>query len=54
MILNKLNQILQELSNIEDDSSLIKDTIDLINQLVAQNESLKRQILDLAVEFEME
>lgn len=50
---SKLDDIVRQLSSIEDESNLIKETIELILELEAQNSSLRRQILDIAVELEL-
>lgn len=50
---SKLDDIVHQLSSIEDESNLIKETIELILELEAQNSSLRRQILDIAVELEL-
>lgn len=52
-MLRKLDDIVRQLSSIEDESNLIKETIELILELEAQNSSLRRQILDIAVELEL-
>lgn len=52
-MLSKLDDIVRQLSSIEDESNLIKETIELILELEAQNSSLRRQILDIAVELEL-
>lgn len=51
MMPNKTDDIIRQLSSIEDESNLIKNTIDLIKELVEENKSLKRQTIDMAVDL---